>query len=153
MIDIEDKKAYTEVLEILQYLNDDDYKKIPNDKIKYFYENENVNYHYKYNPNLSLNEQKVSQKTKYILAFLFCEYWANDKQKEMIRNKRIQDKQIEENNKINLYNPDNIFKKENNIKDNKTQKIVDLPMKIENKNFIEKIIDFIKNKFKYVNKS
>ncbi len=116
MIDIEYSNACTELLEILQYLNKEDYNKIPNEKILSFMKNENSNYHFHYNPKVPFEKQAISEKTKYILANLFCEYWANDKQKEMIKNNRLQDHKIEETQKRELYNPDTIFQnKENKI--------------------------------------
>lgn len=110
MIDIEYANAYAEVLEILQYVKAEDYNKIPSEKINFFMENENLNYYFRYNPKLTFEEQEISEKTKYILANLFCEYWATDSQKEMINNKRLQDYEIEESNKRKFYNPDQIFK-------------------------------------------
>lgn len=109
MINTEYANAYTEVLEILQYLKSEDYNKIPSEKIKIFMENENQNYYFRYNPQIPFEEQEISERTKYILANLFCEYWATDKQKEMIKNKRLQDLKTEEENKRNFYNPDEIF--------------------------------------------
>lgn len=110
MIDVEYANAYAEVLEILQYLNIEDYRKIPSEKINFFMENENQNYYFRYNTQLPFEKQEISEKAKYILANLFCEYWANDKQKQMIKNKWLQDYEIEEANKRKIYNPDDIFK-------------------------------------------
>lgn len=110
MIDVEYANAYAEVLEILQYLNIEDYRKIPSEKINFFMKNENQDYYFRYNTQLPFEEQEISEKAKYILANLFCEYWANDKQKQMIKNKWLQDYEIEEANKRKIYNPDDIFK-------------------------------------------
>jgi hypothetical protein len=110
MVDITYQNAYSELLEIFSYINLDDYNKIPKEKINFFIENCNKNYKFRYDPQKTLDENNVSKKTKEILAFLFCEYWATEKQKEKINNYDKQYQQLEESKKAERYNLDNIFK-------------------------------------------
>ena len=42
------KKAYSEILEIIKYLPEEERKKIPVEKIKFFEENCDKNYEFKY---------------------------------------------------------------------------------------------------------
>ncbi len=146
MVDIEYANACTELLEILQYLNKEDYDKIPNEKINSFMKNENSNYHFHYNPKIPFENQDISEKTKYILANLFCEYWANDKQKEMIKNKRLQDHKAEEDKKCELYNTNNIFKNKQDNTILANEKKVELVPYQESiiKKIIKKITKFFK---------
>jgi hypothetical protein len=118
MVDIIYKNAYSELLEILAYIDLDDYNKIPKEKIDFFIENSNKDYRFKYNPQKTLEENNVSKKTREILAFLFCEYWATENQKEKINNYDIQHKQLEEMRKKEKYDPSKIF-------DNSENKIVE----------------------------
>ena len=51
--------AYTEVYEILSYLDKDEYSKIPEDLIEVFEENRNIEYDYEINSDLELFEQPM----------------------------------------------------------------------------------------------
>ena len=45
-------KAYTEVLEILKYFSEEEYSKIPQEKIEFYKNNMDKNYNYNINPNI-----------------------------------------------------------------------------------------------------
>ncbi len=109
MISMEYSNAYSEVLEILKYISIEDYNKIPKSKIKLFETNSNKNYKFEYNPEKTLDEQNVSPIGKTIIAILFRDYWATDKQREKILLKEQNDRLKIEEEKRNLYNPNNIF--------------------------------------------
>ena len=49
------KKAYTEVIEIIKYFPNEEYAKIPLEKINYYKENMDKNYNFKINPLLLLS--------------------------------------------------------------------------------------------------
>lgn len=110
MIDMEYANAYSEVLEILNYISKEDYNKIPKSMIELFNKNNNKNYKFKYNSSKTLDEQNVSKKAKIIIAILFRDYWATEKQREKILAKESYDMQKIEQEKIEKYNPVNIFK-------------------------------------------
>ena len=109
MVKVEYANAYTEVLEILKYISKEDFNKIPNDKIKLFETNANSNYNFHYNPEKTLEEQNISKITKGIIALLFKDYWANEKQKKKIIEIYNNQKIKSEEEKRNLYDTD-IFK-------------------------------------------
>lgn len=109
MENMEYANAYTEVIEILKYISEADYNKIPKNKINLFETNANKEYKFIYNPNLTLNEQNVSKRAKAIIAILFREYWATEKQREKIIAKQNNDRMQIEKNKKERYNPDNLF--------------------------------------------
>ena len=87
MVNIEYANAYAEMLEILKYIPKEDYDKIPKRRIHLFETNANRNHVFRYNPNLTLDEQHVSLRTKYIIAILFRDYWATEQQREKILKK------------------------------------------------------------------
>ena len=138
-------KAYTEVLEIISHFSEEEYKKIPKEKIEFYEKNKDRNYNFKINPYIDLGEQNISENASVILISLFRDYFATDKQKEILKNllQQNQDKIDREN--YQKYNPDNIFKNrpynnfENNVKDE-----VSL-LKIENNTWYRKIFDFLKH--------
>ncbi len=111
MIDIKHANAYSEVLEILNYISIQDYNKIPKEKIEVFEKLSNKEYKFSYNPNVSLDENNVSNITKTIIAILFRDYWATEIQREKIISKQNYDRAIFEEEKRKIYNPDNIFNK------------------------------------------
>ena len=78
-------KAYKEVMEIIQYLPEDEYNKIPEDKIEFF-------------------------KKNIIIISIFLDYFATEKQKEKIIEILKYNEQQVEQEKRNKYNPNTIFK-------------------------------------------
>ena len=153
MVDIKYANAYSEILEILKYISIEDYNKIPKDRIKLFETNSNKNYVFDYHPNLTLDEQNVSEITKIIIAILFRDYWATPKQREVIIAKEKYDREKEDEEKRERYNSDNLFKnnkqtsRQNHISQAETK--VTLPVEIKKQNFFDRIIKFIKNTFKH----
>ena len=109
MINIEYANAYAEMLEILKHVSKEDYDKIPKRRIQLFETNANKEYKFTYNPNLTLNEQNVSKRAKAIIAILFRDYWATEKQREKIIAKQNNDRMQIEKNKQERYNSDNLF--------------------------------------------
>ena len=109
-MNLEYANAYSEVLEILSYLSKEDYDKIPKEKIDFFETKCNKNYKFYYDMNKTLDEQDVSKKAKIIIAILFRDYWATDKQREKIKAKEEYDRNIrkQEINK-NLLNENKII--------------------------------------------
>lgn len=76
-------KAYTEVLEIINHFSEDEYKKIPKEKIDFYEKHKDRKYDFKINPNIDLAEQNISRKANAILVSLFRDYFATAKQKEI----------------------------------------------------------------------
>ena len=117
MVNLEYANAYSEVLEILKYISKEQYNKIPNELIKVYEENFNKNYYFKYNPEKTLEEQKVLKITKIIIAILFRDYWATDEQKAKIIANQNNNRKKLENKKIVKYNAEEVFKKNEIIKE------------------------------------
>lgn len=116
MVSLEYANAYSEVLEILRYISKEDYDKIPKDKIELFTANANKDFNFTYDVSKTLDEQNVSKKAKTIIAILFRDYWATDVQREKIKAKEQYDRKIEEERNREKYNPNNLFKKNEDTK-------------------------------------
>ena len=84
MVNIEYANAYSEVLEILKYVSEEEYNKIPKELIEVYEKNANKQHKFKYDSSQTLDEQEVSIITKGIIAILFRDYWATEMQKENI---------------------------------------------------------------------
>lgn len=143
MLDLEYGNAYKEVLEILKHISQEDYDKIPEEKIAFFERNFNKNYAFKYDINKTLDEQNVSKKAKIIIAILFRDYWATDEQREKIKVKEQHDRQIKEQEIQNKNNLDNNLKNENIMSDNNKITLYKEPLI---KRIISKIMNWIKLK-------
>lgn len=140
-------KAYKEVLEIISYLSEEEYSKIPKEKIEFFKLNSDSNYDFKINPELSLENQNISIEANAILTTIFRDYFATEKQKEILKKLLAQNQEIKESKKKEKYNID-VFYNRNCIQQEDI-----LPQKsiIEYKeNFF---IKFIKNLLKKFRKS
>lgn len=138
-------KAYTEVLEIINHFSEDEYKKIPKEKIDFYEKHKDRKYDFKINPNIDLAEQNISRKANAILVSLFRDYFATAKQKEILKNLLQQNQENLEKEKYLKYNPDNIFNKSNsNINDSKDKVAL---VEIKNEVWYRKILNFFKRIF------
>ena len=119
LVDLNFRNAFSEVYEILSYLNENDYNKIPNEVICAIEKNRNLDYVYYIDESIDFVEQEMMEETRAILFNLFRDYFATDSQKEKIF--KIQERErlkIEEEKKLKY--SVNVFE---NIKNEKTVKI------------------------------
>ena len=105
--------AYKEIYEIMKLLPKELIDRIPKEKQDFFYNNMNKNYAFNITQE-TFNANNILEETKAILTILFRDYWATPEQKEKIFEfENEAKKRIEEKAQIK-YNPNNLFKKENN---------------------------------------
>lgn len=107
-------------MEIIQYLPEDEYNKIPEDKIEFFKKNMDTNYEFTIDPGIDLSKQNISRKANAIIISIFLDYFATEKQKEKIIEILKYNEQQVEQEKRNKYNPNTIFK---NLEKESIQKI------------------------------
>lgn len=137
------KIAYSEVLEILKHISEEEYNKIPNDMIELFKINANNDNEFVYNPNKTLEEQNVSETARTIIAILFRDYWATETQKEKIIAKQNYDREKIKEEKYNYNNLFNKNKKETEMQEEIKNNEVDIiPYK---KSIFKRIINKIKD--------
>mgnify|MGYP004507142259 FL=1 len=115
-------KAYKEVIEILKYVPEIDYNKIPKYLIEKFEKDAEKDYNYNVTEFEDFDKQPMLKETKAILAVIFRDYWATEEQREIIRSNEKFDIRKNEEAKRNEYNPDDIFAKRRE-KDNIEEKI------------------------------
>ena len=145
-------KAYKEVIEILKYMSQEDIERIPNQMIKMFKEKMDKNHEFKYDESKKFAEQELLIETKAILANIFRDYWATPEQREKIKAKQNYDRKKSEEQKREKYNPENIFKKQNEIpnKENieENTSMIQYKESAFNKimNKIKRIFNMLKNK-------
>lgn len=78
-------KAYTEVLEIIKHFPEEEYNKIPKEKIEFYKDNKDKDYVFVINPEIDLSEQNISPEANAIIVNLFRDYFATEEQKVKIK--------------------------------------------------------------------
>ena len=103
-------RAYTEVLEILKHFPEEEYKKIPVEKINFYKNNMDKNYKFTIDPEIDLANQNISKEANAIIVTLFRDYYATEEQKVKINEILDLNQKKEELEKRKKYHPDDIFK-------------------------------------------
>ena len=82
-------------------------------------------YEFTINPVIDLSEQNISKEANAIIVALFQDYFATEEQKEKIKEiLKLNEKKVEQE-KRDLYNPDDIFKKSQSIEEAKEIKNIE----------------------------
>ena len=108
-------KAYTEVLEILKYFPEEEYKKIPIEKINFYKSHMDKEYKFTINPEIDLANQNISKEANAIIVSLYRDYYATEEQKVKINEILDLNQKKEELEKRKKYHPDNIFKNKQQV--------------------------------------
>ena len=132
-------KAYTELIEILKNLPQEEVDKIPKEEIDMYISNKDNEYNYKLNNEKSLEEQSIMHLTQILIANLYIQYWATDEEKEKIRKEEEEYFKKQEEKKRAIYSND-VFSKQQG-KEIKQEKSL---IMVEEKNILERIINKIK---------
>lgn len=104
-------KSYTELIEILKYFSKSDLLKIPKNNLLRYIRDKDNNYSFSYNPDLDINEQNISKLTQILFANLYIDYFADDSERQSIKNKDQEELQKLEKQKQEKYNIETIFNK------------------------------------------
>jgi len=136
--------AYSEVLEVLSYMEEKYVDKVPKKLIEFFKDNSSKNYTKHINPNEDLKKQKLSKKTLDILALINLKYWTNNKEhkQRLIKQYNENEKRIQDE-RTAKYNTENLFKSKNTKQFNNSNEVALIEKKAS---FFIRII----NKFKSV---
>ena len=145
--------AYSEVYEILKFIEDEYVNRIPKRIMDFFEVERDKEYKPIINVNISLDDQNLKRETMVLLAILNYNYWCDSEeekkeiQKELIRNSKL--KEQEEKELAEMYNPDNIFKKKNEVKELITDNSENMQLiELKEKGFIKKLLHKIMSFFK-----
>ena len=148
-------EAAVEVLDVLNYTNQEDVRKIPQSFIKFLTEIANKNYKVNFNHNGPISGLNLRKQTRELLGFIYITWWCNDKDRNNYRNiihsNNSKSEQIEN---IDNYDIDDIFKNKKETKTNAvTENIIEkepsiIEYKVEGvfKKFLNKILRFFINK-------
>lgn len=136
--------AYTEVFEILSYMNKETVKKIPVQILEYIKNNRNENYISKIDKNDIFNKNNIVKETQVILAYLDLKYFCSEESREVKfkiykENEEKYKNEVKNNNdKIDVFKIEKI-----DVTDNVSTEIIK-----HKENFIIRFFNFIKRIFK-----
>ena len=146
-------QALSEVYSIINHLDKNLYKRIPNNFIKMIENNRDLKYDVNIDYTKNINEQNLLQETRVILSLIYRDYLCTkeDREKIILKDK----KELEQNEQIlrEKYKID--FEKRNAEKNkkeinfeeiSKTQALVEIKPKAWYEKLIEKILRFFKRK-------
>ena len=148
MANIEYSEAIVEVLEILEYSDDNILEKIPKKLIKFWKRNKSKTYKPNLDHDKSISEMNLKDKTKSILSMIYLNYLCNDEESKKIKSIINHNEEIYQTELVKNYNSQ-YLEKEKNIANiiNKNTKSTSITI-IENKESIfKKIINRIKRFF------
>ncbi|MBQ3414884.1 MAG: hypothetical protein IJH39_05960 [Clostridia bacterium] len=136
-------KAYKEVLEIIKYFPEEEYNKIPQEKIEFYKMHMDNDYIFSIDPKIDLAKQNISKEASAIIVTLFRDYFSTEEQKkkleEIIKLNEIKS-EIEKNKR---YNSDDLFKYNNKAEDIKQVNIKENDLVEYKDNFFTKFKNFI----------
>lgn len=143
MEQIEISNAANEVLSICEYINPKFVAKIPTDfMIKLKELATNSNNCIKIDINKKLSEQEISETGKDLITLIYYSYLSTEEEKQQLQESWNKNDSIYAEYIKQKYDPNNIFKKQENVK-NDNKEIIEYK-----KNFITRILEKLRNKFK-----
>lgn len=146
MVSKELSEAAVELNTILEYTSQDVIDKIPKKFLTFMKEIASTTYQFKYDTSKPLEEQNIKPKTKGLIALIYKDYLCDEQERQEYLNTVSRIMGEIEQEKRELYNPNNIFK-------NKVQKKVEepeahnFPVTIKDESIFTKIVSFIKRLF------
>ena len=111
---IDNMIAYAEIDEILNLLEDEYKNKVPENIRNLFKEEKMKDYIPKIDVNIPLTEQNLKRETIVLLAILNLNYWCESEDEKQYFLDQLAKNEQEKKELEEKYNPDNLFKKENN---------------------------------------
>lgn len=139
--------TYEEVYEVLSYMDKITVMKIPDMILKNIKDNRNIKYKTRINKNDIFNEQNLSKEAVDFLCWINYTYLIDNSKKNIIDKKILGINFMNNEEKRNLYNPQELFKnKQKIVKEQNSSKT--LITKHKEENLIQKILNKIKCLFK-----
>lgn len=106
MMNDEINKSFTEVLDIINHMEEKLYVKIPKEFIKLITENRDKNYEITIDYSRGINESNLLKETRVILSLIYRNYICSEEEREklFLEDKEVQKRHKEELNKIYAVN-------------------------------------------------
>lgn len=151
-MELETREIYSEVYQLLNFLGDSYINKLPKSLFNMLKEKRDTNYNPQYTEYTLLSGENIKKETISIMALLYLNYWCESKEekrkleKKFANNEKILQQELQEK-----YNPNDIFKKNNQVQYNAKNIIKNQTSIVEYK---ESILKKVLNKIKafFINK-
>lgn len=142
-------KAYKEIYRIIEHSEKEIKDKIPIKFMNVIETTMSKEYEPNIDYNISINEQKLMPETFAIMAVIYRDFiCSKEKRVVLLENEKKELDKIEQE-KREIYNPDNLFKKRNGVIDEEIQEKSNMVSIVEYKEpLIKRIINKIKNFFR-----
>ena len=139
--------AYKEIYEILKIFPKELVDKVPKYKLDYI--KQNMDESYEYNITIeTFDGRTMLDETAAILAILFRDYWATEKQKDKIINYHNTQREKMANEIKEKYDPENVFKQRRIEQEKIDEKKENLSVVEYKENIFKKLFNKIKEIFK-----
>lgn len=138
-------EAAVELNTIIEYTSQDVVNKIPKKFLTFMKKIASTTYQFKYDTSKPLEEQDIKPKTKGLIALIYKDYLCDAQEKQEYLNTVSRVMEEIEQEKRELYDPNNIFK--NRVHEKEEQKAHNLPVAIKEESIFTKIVYFIKRIF------
>lgn len=96
---IKERQCYSEVYDIINFLDEDLKQKIPKKWIEFLEKTKMNNYITTINPYMPLEMQKINKQSKLIISYLYIKYLSDDDEKVFF----VEKENLEKNEKIKKY--------------------------------------------------
>ena len=141
-------EIYVDISVIISMMPTEMKSKISNNFINFIENNKSNNYISNINPKIPLKEQDIRKETKEMMGIIYRDYLCNDKERINLLQQEKRELEKLETEKREIYNPDNIFNR-NNLKENDNVNDIknEVAMVEYKETFFRKFIKKIKNIF------
>lgn len=140
-------KRLVEVDEILNYLSEEDFFKIPEDIRQMIKDNKDKEYVWEYDISKELKDQNLNRDTVIILSYLNMEYLLNEEQKKLMQQMHeFNEKKLEEA-KVEKYGVEDLFKKNKAHQEEQKETKQEMSLVEYKESFFTKFIKRIKRFF------
>ena len=149
MPDNTNKQVYSEIYDIIKHMDINIRAKIPLQFIKIIQANKDDNYKVNIDYTKNINNQKLLKETRAILSLIYRDYICTPEERKILIEVDKEKIKKERELLVEKHNPDNIFKTNKNIQNQKKKTILQENAIIEYKenNFFKKIFDKVRHFF------
>ena len=142
------REAFAEVLEVIKNSNQRILEKIPKKFITFLNENKDNNYIVKIDFTDENWDDSIKQETQAILALIYRDYIVSQEERARLLTEEKEEQIRIENELREKYNPDNLFKKQDQVKNTEEVMTEEVAMVEYKESIFKRYINKIKSIFK-----
>ena len=113
-------EASCEVLNILNHMSKEDLSKVSCKFIDFLRTNASRDYIPNLDYSKNLKDMNLKEETRALLSIMYKKYWCSEEEKQVLQKRSFINEQIHQRELRERYNPDDIFKVNNKVKQEET---------------------------------